>query len=356
MMTSSTDSTAKRNKEEGVLRRGLSIFGFLSRGLVFLLGSLWAYGAIYFDGPGARGSRVNIALAIAWALLAVVLLIKAPGRRTRAMTWLACMAVVILPWLLIRPSHDRDWQAEWKETGWAEIEGDLITFHNFRNFDYAMDGTITERWETRTVHLSKLRGLDYFHDAFGGELIAHTLLSYDFGEDGHVVLSIETRRELGESYSEVGGFYKMFELQYLFGDERDLVRVRSNLRNEPVHLYRTKFDSMRVRESFLESVHALNSLHDQPRWYNVVTNNCTTSLRTQTPTRKRAKFDYRMLLNGKLDALVYEKDGFFTDGLSFPELRAQSLINEAANAAHNDPLFSMRIRAGRPGFSKPKTP
>lgn len=317
---------------------------------ILVLASLWAYGAICFDGPVGRGSG-NTALAILWAVGTAVLVWRGRGAGRRLLTWCAGLAVVVLPWMLLIPaSNDREWKAEWAETGWCEIEGDVYTFHNFRNFDYGRDGAVTENWETRTVRLSNLRGVDYFHDAFGGDKWAHPMLSYDFGPDGHVLVSIETRREVGEAYSEIGGLYKMFELQYLFGDERDFVRVRTNIRDEPVYLYRMDFPMEQVRGTFLDSVRTLNELKDQPQWYNVITHNCTTSYRVQTPTERQEQLDIRLLINGKLDELVYERGRLVTEGLSFAELRGKALINEAAQAAHDAPDFSERIREGRPGF------
>ena len=321
--------------------------------LIGVLCSAWAYGAVYFDGPFGRGTG-NMLLGWAWALLAVILVAVMRGVRHRSMTWLACFLTVLLPWLVVRPSHDRDWQRDWRRTGWAERAGDAVTLHNFRNFDYTPDGEVTERWEERTVHLRNLRSLDVFLDKFGGELIAHPIVSFDFGPDGFVALSVETRREEGESYSQFGGLYKMFELQYLFGDERDLIRVRTNVRDEPVHLYRIKMPADRLRQRFEDCVKVLNELHARPRFYNVLTANCTTSLRAQTPRGRRQPFDIRMIANGKLDELAYEWGSLETDGLAFSELRDQALINDAAQAAHNDPAFSERIREARAGFTFPK--
>jgi hypothetical protein len=317
--------------------------------VVIPLASLWAFGAIYFDGPAGPGNSSKV-LAIAWAVTTLVLVIRGWGGGRRLTVWLACFAVVLVPWLLIPASNDRDWKAEWAKTPWAEIDGDTITFHNFRNFDYGHDGSVTERWETRTVRLSNLRGVDYFHDAFGGNNWAHPMLSYDFGPDGHILVSIETRREADESFSQLGGLYKMFELQYLFGDERDFIRVRTNIREEPVYLYRMDFPMTKVRDLFLDSVRTLNDLKKRPRWYNVITNNCTTSYWAQTPTERRSPLDIRVLINGELDQLMYERGSFLMDDLPFAELREKAFINEAAQAAHEDPEFSKRIREGRLGF------
>ncbi len=176
------------------------------------------------------------------------------------------------------------------------------------------------------------------------------MLSFNFGPDGYVALSVETRREVNESYSKLGGLYKMFELQYLWGDERDFVRVRTNVRDEPVYLYRTSFPREQALFVLLDSVRETNVLARQPRFYNVISANCTTSLLAQTVEFRNAPFDIRMLANGRFDELIYETGGILGDGLPFTELRKRALINPVALDAHEDSAFSSRIRADRAGF------
>lgn len=329
---------------KSILRRVLrSIYKWALMGCLALL-ILWVFGAIYVDGPFSN-SNANLTLGLLWLIALGYLMFRFKKIRYRLGILFVGLAMVLVPWAMIAPSNDREWQQDWRKTGWAEIDGDEITFHNYRNFDYSKDGEITEVWETKTVRLSNLRGIDYFHDAFGGEWIAHPMTSFDFGVDGRVVMSIETRREEGEDYSEIGGLYKMFELQYVFGSEEDLVRVRTNIREEPVYLYSLDIGEKAMRGIFMQSVKALNDLKENPRWYHVVTANCTTSIRTQTPEKRRRQFDIRLLLNGKLDELLYERGDLIHKGLSFRELREASFINEKAQAAHDAPDFSARIRA-----------
>lgn len=326
--------------------RILRMIGKLGRWALWLLMgifTLWTFGAVYFNGPFSERAG-NLVLAVFWLAVIGFLMWRIKSSLYKYGAWLGLHAVVLVPWAMISPSNNREWQQDWRETCWADISGDKIVIHNFRNFDYAKDGSVTERWESKTVHLSNLKGIDYFHVAFGGEWIAHSMLSFDFGVDGRVVQSIETRREVGESYSELGGLYKMFELQYLFGSEEDLVRVRTNVRDEPVYLYHLSMGKEAMRETFLHSVDALDGLKEKPRWYHLVTANCTTSLRAQTPKKERKKYDYRLLLNGKMDELLFERGGLDTKGMTFPELRKSSLVNTLAQESHNASNFSKAIR------------
>ncbi len=88
------------------------------------------------------------------------------------------------------------------------------------------------------MQLSNLRAVDFFTNFWGPKLICHTFLSFDFGPDGYVCISIETRMAKGQNYSALAGLYRQFELYYVIGDERDIVRVRTNYRLEDVYLYR----------------------------------------------------------------------------------------------------------------------
>lgn len=181
--------------------------------------------------------------------------------------------------------------------------------------------------------------------------MAHPILSFQFKDAPPLAVSIETRKERGEEYSALGGLYRRFELAYVVADERDVIRVRSNYREgEDVYLYRTTMPEDEVRERFLEYIRSMNDLHDHPRWYNALTANCTTSIRSQRSIAARSPWDLRILLNGRIDEMFYQRGLLVSEGLPFGELKKRARINEVAREADRDPDFSQRIRAGRPGF------
>jgi hypothetical protein len=96
--------------------------------------------------------------------------------------------------------------------------------------------------------------------------IAHVFLSFGFGDD-HVAVSVEARKERGEGYSSIQSFFKRYELIYVVGDERDLIRVRTNYRHDPsedVYLYRVRGPLENARRLFLEYVRAINALRERP--------------------------------------------------------------------------------------------
>ncbi len=242
---------------------------------------------------------------------------------------------------------------------WAEIadDGDTVTIHNFRLCDYRAEFDYTCQWLTKTVKLSDLRGIDISLTHWGSPYIAHPIVSFWFGDDTFVAASIETRKEVGEGYSAVRGFFRQYELIYLFADERDIVRLRTNFRTgEDVYLYHTVAKPEWSRKLFLEYIRQANLLREHPAWYNALTLNCTTAIFTSVAKigplpNGTSRHDWRILLNGKSDEMLYD-GGNFASKLPFPQLKDAVHINDMARQANNSPDFSVLIRKGRPGFEE----
>ena len=272
------------------------------------------------------------------------------SRRRRFLGWVVSISLVAVPWSLKKPVQQADWKPTASRLPLALTEGSTVTFHNFRHFDYDDTGKPTERWESRSVDLSKLEGLDFVHHALRDGMLAHPLLSFNFGDDGRIAFSVEARFRKGQEFSPLRGLYKQYSLIYLVGDERDFLKDRAIVRNEPVRLYRLTYPPERIREIFLETIETMNGLREKPRFYNSLTTNCTTSYIRQAPAGKRPRFDYRIILNGFMESLFYERGLIAAEGLSLKDLVDQATINEAAREAREDPAFSDRIREGRAGF------
>jgi len=329
------------------LRRILVFIAYL----IAVLLTVWAAAAIFFDSPVAG---VRIPGAIAYLVVVVASLLLLRGHYAGLVVAVAGFALVTLWWLSVKPLQNRDWQPDDAESAWSETQGDEVTIHNVRNCDYRTEKDYTCQWETRTFNLSKLSGADIFITWWGPTLIAHPIVSFDFGEQGHVPLSIETRDVVGQSYSAIRGFFRQYALIYIVTDERDVIRLRTNFRkDEEVYIFRTTASPKLAREIFQEYLDRINQLHSKPEWYNALTNNCTTNIAVSTAEAqgKPVRFDWRILLNGKMDEMMYEHDSLVTGGLSLAALKAQAHINDAARAADNSPEFSRLIREGRVGFA-----
>lgn len=312
-------------------------------GLLVLAGivaTAWAYGAFWFDGPfGPANKLAAVLLAVAFA--AVLLFVRPFWRKLGV--FVVLFAGVLAWWLTLSPTNHAEWQPDVARPAWADIHGDEVTVHNVRNCEYRTETDYTPHWETRTVRLSQITGLDLAIDYWGSPWIAHPIVSFQFVDAAPLCFSIETRKKAGQSYSTIGGLYRQFELIYIVADERDMLRVRTNYRKEGIYLYRTTLSPAQARERFLEYIDSLNALPDKPRWYNAITTNCTTSIRTQHAPENRLPWDWRILLNGKGDEMMYDRSLLVTGGLPFAELKARSLINASARAANDSPDFSKVI-------------
>ena len=178
--------------------------------------------------------------------------------------------------------------------------------------------------------------------------MGHTFLSFNFDNALPVCISIETRPEVGEGFDPIASLFKQFELIYVVGDERDIVRVRTNFRHDDVYLYRIRTTPENARRLFLIYLSRINELYDQPEFYHLLSNSCTINIvRYARAVGKPGGFDFRHFLNGLIDSYLYSI-GFLDTTLPFRELRRRSLINNAAQAADNAPDFSQRIRAAVP--------
>ena len=225
-----------------------------------------------------------------------------------------------------------------------------MTIHNLRDCDYRAELDYTCQWLTRTVDLNQIDSLDLFMNYWGSPLIAHTILSFHVRGELPIAFSIETRRQVGQTYSALLGFFRQYTLISVVSDERDVVRVRTNYRHgEDLYLYRTTATPAFAQSLFLNYIGMTNQLHDHPQWYNAITHNCTTEIYT-LKSMKGQPWDWRVLLNGKGDEMAYEKGLIVSGGLPFKDLKQRAWINPAAQAADHAPDFSTRIRENRPGF------
>ncbi len=312
--------------------------------LAVVLTALWACAALWIDGPSTR--PLAGLLVAGYAVLTAIVLVRFRPVIRSAMLYAVPFAAVLGWWLSIAPSNERDWQPEVARLPSARVEGDIVTVENVRDFEYRSGTEFTERWETRVYDLSKIVGVDLFISHWGSPLIAHTFVSWDFEGGSPLTISIETRKEVGETYSAVRGFFRQFELYYVVSNETDVARVRTDFRGENVYLYRLRGDPEKARALLLDYLKSVNALHETPTWYNALEHNCTTSIRQHARHVVPAPWDWRVLVNGYLDESGYEH-GTINNTMPFEELRRLSHINERAKAAGRSG-YSERIRDGLP--------
>lgn len=284
--------------------------------------------------------------------MGVISLFYAKSKFRKQIRILTAVAVLlwIVWWQSLTPSHEREWAADVANLLESRIDGDRVTLRNVRNFEWRGLADYTPRWETREYDLNELVSADLLLSYWMGPAIAHTLVSFGFSDGRQLVFSLEIRKEVHESFSAIAGFFRQYETVIIAADENDIVRVRTNIRGETVHLYRLALGKEALRSAFLGYLHEAELIRQKPRFYNTLTSNCTTivfdlarQLEPGLPT------DYRLLLSGYFAEYAYDHHGL-TPGYSYDVLQQKGDITDVARAFHGTPeQFPRAIRQGIPG-------
>ena len=308
--------------------------------------TVWGSLAIYYSDLPGQTLRVCSAGLFGLGILCAFIIL--PNRRRTVVLFLAVFAALVAWWSSIEPSNNRDWQDNLAVLPYATIQGDLVTLHNIRNFNYRTETDFDPRYYDKTFDINKLNSVDLITSYWMGDAIAHVMFSFGFGGSDYVTFSIETRKEKTEAYSTIKGFFKQYELIYVVGDERDLIRLRTNYRNDDVYLYRIRAVPERMRRLFVEYIKKINTLKETPEFYNTLTTNCTTNVIAHIKAfGGDARYNWKILLSGYAPKYAYELDKLDTS-LPFEELRKRSYINKRAHEVGNDQNFSLKIREGLP--------
>jgi hypothetical protein len=321
-----------------------AIVGLVFGWLVLLVLHTWATLAIHFANYHHPIARILVPLVYVLFLLSLVIFVRGYVRRLAAV--FVVFIFVALWWLFVQPTGRGDYLPPVAVQAYPEFHGDAVTIHNLRNFDYRTRDDYDVRYEDRTFDLKRLKHVDFLINYWDGKRdTAHTALSFGFDDGQYVAVSVEIRGQKGDTYEFLRGLFKQFELFYVVGDERDVIRVRTNYQNEEVHLYRTNCTPENARKLFVDFLKGADTLRTHPRFYNTLFCNCTTTLIEHInhvlPTK--VPFWQRRMMNGYTDYAAYQ-NGWLAGHESFAELRAKSNINARALKADQDPDFSQRIR------------
>jgi hypothetical protein len=324
----------------------ISILATLLLSLTVALVAAW--GALALRHKAPRGARV-IGAAL-WTALGVACI--AAFWCGRLGTGLAAFALahglLLIWWKSLRPSNNREWADDVAQTVGGKIDGSVVTLDKVRNFEWRSNSDYTPRWTTRNYDLARLQSIDMIVSVWARPSIAHVLISFGFSGDDYVAFSVEIRRDKRQSFSEIGGFFKEFELVVIAADERDIVRLRTNVRREQTHLFRLKFEPEVMRALFLAYVAEANALVREPRFYHTITGNCTTVLyRMLRRIVRRLPFSYRVLLSGYMPEYFYGI-GYLDQRYPLEELRALGYVSERGRLADASPTYSTDIRRGIP--------
>ncbi len=253
----------------------------------------------------------------------------------------------------IAPSNHRDWAPDQALLPRAEIDGDQIKVRNIRNCKYlTADDYVVDHYD-KTFDLNKLRGVDFITMPFGPvPALAHTMVSFEFeGErpsdpPEHLAVSVEVRKEKGEeTFNPLLGMAQQYEIMYVIADERDLLHRQAVVHDGPTYLYKTVATPDLARKMLIGMLERANELADEPEFYDLIRNNCTTNIaeHINDVSPGRLSYDLGVLLPGYSDQKAYA-EGLLAGIGSFEQLKQRALINQRAKMAAKAPDFSVAIR------------
>jgi Domain of unknown function (DUF4105) len=343
----STEPRPVAVRVSGWLRK---IPSWLFKGLRFLLlalGLAWASLAIYFS--TLPWAWLRITLAVAFAAFGIHALWITRRQRMR---WVLAglYLAVLVGWSFIEPSHDREWRQDVAVMPRATVDGDRVRITGVRNFDYRSRDDFTVRYEEREVSLSHLTGLDFFISYWMPGPVGHTFVSFIFDNAPPLNISIETRPEVHEGFDPLASLFKKYELIYVVGEERDIVGVRTNFRDEDVYVYRLRVPAAVARKLLTVYLERINELADRPEFYHLLSNSCTINIvRYANLVGRGGDFDFRHYLNGWVDRYFYDTRLLNTQ-FPFAELRQRSRVNPTVQASEDIVEFAQHIRESVPGM------
>lgn len=316
--------------------------------LLVIAMTVWGSFALYYQ---LSESRILNAVVIGlWILIAIAVLCTVwftgfhQFRKTLIVLFAVAFALLFLWWHSIEPSLTRDWAPEVAHTVTADISGNTVRLNNIRDFAWRTEEDFTENWKSADYNLDDIKTVDLFLSYWAGPAIAHTLVSFGFADGRHVVFSAEIRKKRQQKFSEIGGFFKQFELAMIAAEESDIVYLRTNVRGERVYRYPVDIEPEQAQQLFRLYTDTANDLSKKAAFYNTITANCTTVVfdmaRILDPS---IVLDYRVLLSGYLPEYMFDKGLIITNDSDAQTMRLQADISAQAKGSREG--YSQRIRA-----------
>lgn len=311
--------------------------------------SAWSSLALWFRAPGPDWLRFSLAICLALLALGAAYFLLAHKRWRPLAVFGAIFACLLAWWGTIAPPASANFAPDVARQTTGRLDGNLLTLTDMRDFDWRSDADFTDRWTSKTYDLSKLRTLDLFLSYWDGPRMAHVITSFGFEDGEQIAWSIEVKRLTGGEFSPLADLFKTDPLAIVAATERDVVRVRSNVRGEDVQLYRLDVYPETMRALLMTYVQDANALAKEPRFYNSLLTNCTTTVAGLVKAiGKPVPLDWRLLINGYLPDYLAEND-MLSKRAPIAEIKRLSHIAERAKAANDAVDFSKAIRLGVPG-------
>ena len=326
------------------------IRGIVLGALVLLIAylTIWSALALWYRLPTPELVRAGLAILTILFGLGVILSLFTPKRVYAVTAFTALMAVIGVWWSTIVPTENGNWSPEVARQVTGEINGDILTLTDVREFKWRSKADYTVGWGTRQYDLSTLKSLDMFLSYWAGPEMAHLIFSFGFEDGRYLAWSVEVRRQIGGGFSPLADFFKSNTLSIVASEESDVIGVRTNFRGENVFIYRLNTDSKNIRKLLEEYVVDANELARQPEFFNTLTTNCTTTVyRMMIAVGATTPLNWRLVVNGYLPQYAYQQ-GVLDKNFTVEELHSLGQIDTRAKAVGLNGRYSAAIRVGVP--------
>lgn len=261
-----------------------------------------------------------------------------------------CSSLKLEPDKRLRPSNTRDWTPEQAALPFAEINGSHYVLRNIRDCNYLTNEDFVVNYSDRAIDLSQVQSVDFIVVPFKPKsALAHTMLSFGLDDGSYLGMSVEVRKEKKETYHPVSGVLNKYELMYVLGDERDLIRLRTKYYDSEVYVFPTVATPAQAQRLFADMTGRMNGLVTRPEFYHSITNNCTTNLKdhvNQISPQKIRENAWQVLLPG-FSAEYAHEIGLVENRIPYPDLERIAYVNELVNENFEAPNFSQAIRSNR---------
>jgi len=266
------------------------------------------------------------------------------------------ITLLVIYLMLLTPSSQGPWQPGLEKLAYVDIQGRELVVHNIRDFKYSRDQVTESSYITRSYHLDNLSHIWYGISHFASNGLAHSFLSFEFADGDYLVLSVETRLRLGQSYHPVAGALRQFNKIYVWSTERDVIGLRTHIRDERVLLYPITVENQIQKEGFLMAlINDTNDLSQKPAFYNTFWDNCLTNLLKHSSYKNDiSSIDFRVLLPGHSDGLTYAL-GITPNDMSLDMARSKASVKVNATTIEAED-FSTMIRCGWHAYENFKLP
>ncbi len=325
-----------------LLKRALKrIYNFIIVGLYIPVTLLWSLLFIYFTFP----SQIQLVSLITYIVIVLVSLLFVKSSKKALLIFTVINLILVIYFANISATNDKNWDEEVARLPFVERSEDLLLVKNFRHFTYGSEA-IQQIYEEKVFDLNKLQGTDFVISYWDGyRAISHTFVIFRFSDNQNFAISLEIRKEKGETGHPLRGMFKNYELCYVFGDEKDLLRLRTKVHKEQTFLYPMNLTVEHSKLFLLDIIKTANSLHDDPQFYHSIVRNCTTGMVEHLNTIDDFEIPLvrKLILNGISDYYAYQLNGIPTD-LPFDVLKSSCYVSKIVNRLPLDENFSQRLR------------